>query len=91
MHSGMAALSKALPTYRLCDPRIGPHMGTNWGRLLPHPVSLLSMHAESGSVAEGEGFEPSMDEKTPITVFETLTARREGLLIHPFLFAWGRW
>ena len=30
--------------------------------------------ALSRSLAEGEGFEPSMDEKTPITVCETAAA-----------------
>ena len=29
-------------------------------------------------VAEGEGFEPSMDEKTPITVFETAAFNRSA-------------
>ena len=28
---------------------------------------------------EGEGFEPSMEEKTPITVFETYTGFLRGL------------
>jgi hypothetical protein len=30
------------------------------------------------SLTEGEGFEPSMDEKTPITVFETAAFNRSA-------------
>jgi hypothetical protein len=34
-------------------------------------------------LAEGEGFEPSMDEKTPITVFETAVSQIKSLQIPP--------
>jgi len=40
--------------------------------------------------AEGEGFEPSMDEKTPITVFETLVPGKNFLQTGTFSRPWVR-
>ena len=49
------------------------------------PLTALPINEESTCdealsrlSAEGEGFEPSMDEKTPITVFETAAFNRSA-------------